>query len=237
MGKEVLRETVRRALKYSPKEDTEIVIWDNSPAEYRDIEKYVVEMNHPRVKYLGQQENLGQTGSKNKLVKYIKQRDLNVKNILLLDQDAFLNFGAWDELKRIAEKYPNAGLISFPEIFEGVPVLAQHPRFPTKDLDAFMVGDIPFTAIYLNVEMFDKINGFNEELFFHAYDSEFSQRMQAKTEFRIYVTKKKGHITHEAHYTGKNFNAKRNEMIQKDLAVWTDIMKKERYLFVPDLHV
>lgn len=235
-GLDQLRETIRRVDKYSP-EDTEIAIWDNSPPEYRDIEKYSKRWDFENIQYLSSNENIGQTGSKNKLVEYFMSRYPDITYLMLIDQDMLCNYGYYEELRRIVETYEETGIISFMESLNIETNTGLHPRYPTRDLNCYITSDIPGGFWYLNAKVFAEVGGFNEKLFFHSYDSEYCQKMQYNTGYKIYLSAQEGFITHNAHYTARNFSKQRADMIRKDLSVWHEIQKEKGYWYVPDIRV
>jgi len=237
-GTNSVKEVVRRLLKYSPA-DVEISIWDNSPVEFREIEEFVVGLKKDNVVYLADNgQNLGQTGSKNRLVNYyIEKYGDEAKYVLLLDQDVYVNFGFYEECKRIIEKYPDAGIVTFNEAMDWETCTEPHPRYPSKDGDVYAVGDYPGSFWYISVDAFKKIKGFDERYFFHSYDSDYAQRMQYNTKYRIYLSSQNGFITHDSHYTGKNFSLKREQMIQRDFTIWSKVREQNGYWFVPDISV
>jgi len=233
---ESTKESIRRWLKYLPKENVCLAIWDNSSLDYKKIDEYIKEKNFPNVTYLhSNHENCGQSASKNGLMKHFKQ--YNPEYVILSDGDVFCNWGCFDECDRIAKKYPNAGIITFHEGLNYETNTSLMPKFPTKDLDAFMVGDVPGTCWYLKYDVWEKIGGYDETFFFHSYDSDFCQRLFYNSNYRIYVSARRGIITHEMHGTKKQNSQKYFEMVKKDLATWIPKQQSNKWYAVPDLEV
>lgn len=151
-----------------------LLLFDNgSGNKYIDVIKKICTELGPRCMMIMEAENIGISKAYNKSIQFLK--NLNVYWVYFFDHDAFFSNELFVQTKKYFENFETnkLGLL--------VPIVSDKPNL----LNSFIFYRNPITKIHnaitsgmmTNIEIFQNVNGFDEDFFVENADYAFSQRI------------------------------------------------------------
>ena len=142
-----------------------LIIWENTPL--KDREAYRIEVpdkNKKKIFFMGENSNKGLGYAYNRAIEYV--RDKGYSHLMTMDQDShFISFSGFID-KIVQETDKKVGL-----------------KVPLRNQEKVHDWDPPYelkwgiqSGCIFNIEMFDEIGGFNEDLFVDHTDVEIGLR-------------------------------------------------------------
>ena len=152
-----------------------IFVIDNSPKENQEFP-----INYKNITYLPQDKNIGIAAALN--IGVLKSKEIGCKYSLILDQDSCFN--------QSNLKLHLINSIEFFEKYKKIAVIATNAEYMCKTKEELVeVKSAINSGSIISIDKWNKVGGYNEELFLDHVDHEFSYKLK-KQNFQIFLNTK-----------------------------------------------
>jgi GT2 family glycosyltransferase len=210
-----------------PDDDVEFIVFDNSE-KTKEIAKFVRE-KHPGVIYQTRNRNLGCTESRNIIYHEFLKRHPDAEYLVVLDQDIEVLPGWLPDMLEVAKAHDDCGVVAWPQAY----------RMKPKPIDG-VVSEVASMCNLHVIEPLKKVEErwggpFDQQFFFHKFDSLICQRLNQLGYRTRLVTKYGGstrkpkldRIVHHHPHQGVRRHPRCKHVIAKSKRLYKQLMKTE----------